>query len=101
MAEPATPPAAHPTSEMAGQPDMIVDASGSNEDAGLGVSSPRSRKLSNKARQNQENQKAALNQPSAPKRQSGQTRIATNHKADGKQNRPYKREDDNAILQAL
>jgi len=98
VAEPATPPAARPTSEMAGQPDVIVDASGGDEDAGLGVSGPRSRKLSDKARQNQENQEAALNQPLAPKRQSGRTRAATNYRVDGRQNHPCERGGDNAML---
>ena len=49
MAEPATPPTARPKSEIAGQPDGMIVASGGDEDTGPESSSWRSRKLSTKA----------------------------------------------------
>jgi hypothetical protein len=86
---------------MAGQPDAVIVASGGDEDIGPEPSSQRSRKLSTKARQNRENQEAALDQPSVPKRQSGRNRTATNNGADGEQNAPAAGGGDVGEIQAL
>ena len=89
-----------PLRKMAGQPNAVIVVSGGDEDTGPESSSQRPRKLGIKARQNRENQEAALDQPSVPKRRSGRTRAATNKRADSGQNVPTG-EDDDEVLEEL